>query len=67
MSLWRAEVVAKAKRVGAWPLLDVVYLGLEWDGSCAPSVAGLKPRGVTTGSVFKALGLQTGWMICPVA
>ena len=63
-----AEVVAIADRVGAWLLVDEVYAGLEWDGPRAPSVAGLYARGITTGSVSKALGLQglrTGWMICP--
>ncbi|MES2844677.1 MAG: aminotransferase class I/II-fold pyridoxal phosphate-dependent enzyme [Pseudomonadota bacterium] len=61
-------VVAIADRVGAWLLVDEVYAGLEWDGDRAPSVAGLYPRGITTGSVSKALGLQglrTGWLICP--
>ncbi|NOD99612.1 aminotransferase class I/II-fold pyridoxal phosphate-dependent enzyme [Ruegeria sp. HKCCD6228] len=56
-----------ADRVGAWLVVDEVYAGLEWDGSRAPSIAGLYPRGITTGSVSKALGLQglrTGWMIC---
>ncbi|WP_299680643.1 pyridoxal phosphate-dependent aminotransferase [uncultured Roseobacter sp.] len=61
------EVVAIAERVGAWLLVDEVYAGLEWQGPRAPSVAGLYPRGITTGSVSKALGLQglrTGWLIC---
>lgn len=65
-----AEVVAMADRVGAWLLIDEVYAGLEWDGPRAPAVAGLYARGITTGSVSKALGLQglrTGWMICPDA
>jgi len=65
-----AEVVAIAERVGAWLLVDEVYAGLEWNGYRAPSVAGLYARGITTGSVSKALGLQglrTGWMICPDA
>ncbi|NOD31908.1 pyridoxal phosphate-dependent aminotransferase [Ruegeria atlantica] len=66
----RAELerlVQIADRVGAWLVVDEVYAGLEWNGSRAPSIAGLYPRGVTTGSVSKALGLQglrTGWMIC---
>ncbi len=62
-----AAVVAIADRVGAWLLVDEVYAGLEWTGPRAPAVAGLYPRGITTGSVSKALGLQglrTGWMIC---
>ncbi len=56
-----------ADRVGAWLLVDEVYAGLEWDRRRAPSIAGIYPRGITTGSVSKALGLQglrTGWLIC---
>ena len=63
-------IVAIADRVGAWLVVDEVYAGLEWDGPRPPSVAGIYPRGITTGSVSKALGLQglrTGWMICPDA
>ena len=62
-----AQVITIADRVGAWLLVDEVYAGLEWHGVRAPSIAGLYPRGITTGSVSKALGLQglrTGWMIC---
>lgn len=62
-----SAVVAIAERVGAWLLVDEVYAGLEWQGPRAPSVAGLYARGITTGSVSKALGLQglrTGWLIC---
>ena len=65
-----AEVVAIADRVGAWLLVDEVYAGLEWAGPRAPAVAGLYQRGISTGSVSKAVGLQglrTGWMICPDA
>lgn len=61
------QVVAIAERVGAWLVVDEVYAGLEWEGPRAPSIAGLYPRGITTGSVSKALGLQglrTGWLIC---
>ncbi len=61
------EIVAIARRVGAWLLVDEVYAGLEWDGPRAPSIAGIYERGITTGSVSKALGLQglrTGWLIC---
>ena len=62
-----AQIIAIADRVGAWLLVDEVYAGLEWTGTRAPSIAGLSPHGITTGSVSKALGLQglrTGWMIC---
>ncbi|UWR24458.1 aminotransferase class I/II-fold pyridoxal phosphate-dependent enzyme [Sulfitobacter sp. S190] len=61
------RVVDIAAAHGAWLLVDEVYAGLEWDGPRAPSVAGLYERGITTGSVSKALGLQglrTGWLIC---
>lgn len=61
------ELVSIASSAGAWLLIDEVYAGLEWDGPRAPSVAGIYDRGITTGSVSKALGLQglrTGWMIC---
>ena len=61
------QMVTIADRVNAWLLVDEVYAGLEWDAPRAPSVAGLYHRGITTGSVSKALGLQglrTGWLIC---
>lgn len=61
------RIAAIAERAGAWLLVDEVYAGLEWDRPRAPSIAGITPRGITTGSVSKALGLQglrTGWMIC---
>lgn len=61
------RLVEIARPVGAWLLVDEVYAGLEWGGERAPSIAGLYERGITTGSVSKALGLQglrTGWMIC---
>ncbi|TXH95999.1 MAG: aminotransferase class I/II-fold pyridoxal phosphate-dependent enzyme [Pseudorhodobacter sp.] len=61
------QIAAIADRVGAWLVVDEVYAGLEWQGARAPSIAGIYHRGITTGSVSKALGLQglrTGWMIC---
>jgi aspartate/methionine/tyrosine aminotransferase len=60
-------LAALADRHGIWLVVDEVYAGLEWAGPRAPSIAGLTPFGITTGSVSKALGLQglrTGWMIC---
>ncbi|MEM7033576.1 MAG: aminotransferase class I/II-fold pyridoxal phosphate-dependent enzyme [Chloroflexota bacterium] len=62
------KVVQIADRVGAYLLCDEVYAGLEWVGDRVPSVAGLYERGISTGSVSKALGLQglrTGWLISP--
>lgn len=60
-------IAGMAAKVGAWLIVDEVYAGLEWTGPRAPSIAGIYARGITTGSVSKALGLQglrTGWMIC---
>lgn len=60
------EIVALARPHGAYVVIDEVYAGLEWTGSRMPSIAGLYERGITTGSISKALGLQglrTGWMI----
>ncbi len=68
--LTKAELIRLARiadTVGAWLIIDEVYAGLEWQGRRAPSIAGIYGRGITTGSVSKALGLQglrTGWMIC---
>lgn len=56
-----------ADEVGAWLIVDEVYAGLEWTADRAPSIAGIYQRGITTGSVSKALGLQglrTGWLVC---
>ncbi len=61
-------IVAACDRAGVWLLVDEVYAGLEWSGPRPPSVAGLYARGITTGSVSKALGLQglrTGWLVTP--
>jgi aspartate/methionine/tyrosine aminotransferase len=60
-------LAALADRHGIWLVVDEVYAGLEWAGPRPPSIAGLTPFGITTGSVSKALGLQglrTGWMVC---
>lgn len=61
------EVCRIAEQVGAYVLVDEVYGGLEWTTPRTASVAGLYERGISTGSVSKALGLQglrTGWLIC---
>lgn len=60
-------LAALADRHGIWLVVDEVYAGLEWAGPRPPSIAGLTPFGITTGSVSKALGLQglrTGWIVC---
>jgi aspartate/methionine/tyrosine aminotransferase len=67
------RVIALADKVGAYVLTDEVYRGLEWGpqpmlrSQQTPRVANLYERGISTGSVSKALGLQglrTGWLIC---
>ena len=61
------QIVDIARAAGAWLIVDEVYAGLEWQGPRPPSIAGMYERGITTGSVSKALGLQglrTGWLIC---
>jgi aspartate/methionine/tyrosine aminotransferase len=61
------RVAQIAARVGAYVLVDEVYAGLEWTGERAPAMAELYERGISTGSVSKALGLQglrTGWIVC---
>lgn len=61
------KIAQIADKVGAWLIIDEVYAGLEWTAERAPSIAGIYERGITTGSVSKALGLQglrTGWLIC---
>jgi aspartate/methionine/tyrosine aminotransferase len=62
------EIVALARTQGAYVLVDEVYAGLEWSGPRMPAIAGFYERGITTGSISKALGLQglrIGWMISP--
>ncbi len=61
------QIAQIADKVGAWLIIDEVYAGLEWTAGRALSIAGIYDRGITTGSVSKALGLQglrTGWLIC---
>ena len=61
------EIAAIARHHGAWVLVDEVYAGLEWSHPRMPAFAGLYERGISTGSVSKAFGMQgirTGWMIC---
>lgn len=61
------RVIELADSVGAYVLTDEVYRGLEWAERPTLPVASLYERGISTGSVSKALGLQglrTGWLVC---
>lgn len=58
-------IAARVEQIGGWLLVDEVYAGLEWDGPRGVPAATLSERGITTGSVSKALGLQglrIGWL-----
>jgi hypothetical protein len=58
-------VAARTSQIGAWLIVDEVYAGLEWNGARGAPAATLCERGITTGSVSKALGLQglrIGWL-----
>lgn len=59
------SLAAAVERADAWLLVDEVYAGLEWNGPRGVPASTVSARGVTTGSVSKALGLQgirIGWL-----
>lgn len=62
------EVVAIARRHGAWILSDEVYRGAEHDGVESASAYGRYERVVVTGGLSKAYGLpglRIGWIVAP--
>ncbi|MCK4764575.1 MAG: aminotransferase class I/II-fold pyridoxal phosphate-dependent enzyme [Candidatus Aminicenantes bacterium] len=62
------EIVALAKKTGAWIYADEVYRGAEMDGSETPSFAGLYDKAVVTAGLSKAYalpGLRLGWLVGP--
>jgi aspartate/methionine/tyrosine aminotransferase len=65
------EVVAAARRVGAWIVADEIYRGAERDGGAlTPSFWGRYERTVVTGGLSKAFGLpglRIGWVLAPPA
>ncbi len=61
------QIAHIAEKNGIWVLIDEVYAGLEWDNVRSTSIAGIYHRGISTGSVSKAFGMQglrIGWIIC---
>jgi aspartate/methionine/tyrosine aminotransferase len=64
-----AELVAIARRAGAWLLCDEVYRGTDEEGSgYTASAADLYERGISTGSMSKTYslaGLRLGWIVAP--
>ncbi len=67
----REAILARARAVGAWVLVDEVYRGLEMDqGMGAGSFWGSYERLVVTSGLSKAYGLaglRIGWVVGPPA
>ncbi len=64
----RDELVAAARREGAWILSDEVYAGAERAGEETPTLWGRWERTLVTGSLSKAYGLpglRLGWLVGP--
>jgi len=64
-----AEIVAVARRQGAWIIADEVYRGLDQDGDgTSPSFVDRYERTIGVGSMSKAFslaGLRLGWIVAP--
>jgi aspartate/methionine/tyrosine aminotransferase len=65
------EIVAIARRCGAWILCDEVYRGTDQHGDgMSASIADLYEKGISTGSMSKTYslaGLRLGWIVGPKA
>ncbi len=65
------EIVAAARRVGAWIVSDEVYRGAEVEGNVpSPTFWGRYSRVVVTAGLSKAFGLpglRIGWIVAPPA
>ncbi len=62
------EVVAAARRVGAWLVADEIYRGAEIAGETSPTFWGRYERTIITSGLSKAFGLpglRTGWVVAP--
>jgi aspartate/methionine/tyrosine aminotransferase len=63
------EIVAAARRVGAWIVADEIYRGAERaGGALTPTFWGRYERTVVTGGLSKAFGLpglRIGWALAP--
>jgi len=62
------EVVAAARRVGAWLVADEIYRGAELDGGTTPTFWGRYEKTIVTSGLSKAFGmpgLRTGWVVAP--
>jgi hypothetical protein len=66
----RKDIVAAARRHGAWILVDEVYRGAERDGQETATLWGSYDRLLVTGGLSKAYGLpglRIGWVVGPAA
>ncbi len=64
----RGVILERASEVGAWLLVDEVYIGAELDGNMTPSFWGSYERLLITGGLSKAYGLpglRIGWAVGP--
>ena len=64
------ELARIADHCGAYVLCDEVYRGIDQDGGTTASMADLCERGISTGSMSKAVslaGLRLGWIAGPRA
>ena len=60
------EIVAIARKAGAYVLSDEVYRGLSEDGSYMTSIVDIYEKGVSVGStskIFSLAGLRLGWIV----
>jgi len=63
-----SEVVAAARRAGAWLVADEIYRGAEISGETSPTFWGRYERTIVTSGLSKAFGLpglRTGWVVAP--
>ncbi|MBI4902194.1 MAG: aminotransferase class I/II-fold pyridoxal phosphate-dependent enzyme [Acidobacteria bacterium] len=64
------RMVRRCEEVGAWLLVDEVYLGAEIDSGRTPSFWGMSDRVIVTSGLSKAYGIpgiRIGWIVGPPA
>jgi aspartate/methionine/tyrosine aminotransferase len=64
----REAIVARARAVGAWLVVDEVFQGAELNGRATPTWWGSYERIAVVNGLSKAYGLpglRIGWVVCP--